>query len=175
MSVFLARVFIILGLFALSAFLVSLTANSALAIPIWFTAVSTWTLILGFRKALAINIPFLIFADVLWDGTVGAIFLGGFLLATATTYTAARVEAQSYLLKTAFHTFLISFFAALVIWLTLAFPDAWFSFALLAVTLKIWGWQALVTVISIVPISEILTRVEAWFDQSYRDQWQKIR
>jgi hypothetical protein len=175
MSAFFVRLLIILILFTLGAFVTSLSGNTALSIPVWFIAVTTWTLALGFRRALFVIIPFLIWADVLWDGTLGPLFLGGFLLATATTYLTVRIETRSYTLKTALYTLLITLFSLFVIWISFSEPPYLFPKSNFLMLGKIFCWQLLITILFIIPLSESINRVEEWLDNSYREQLKKIR
>lgn len=175
MSVFFVRLFIILILFFVGALINALTAQSALNIPIWFIGVTAWTLYLDYRRALFIIIPFLILADVLWDGTLGPVFLGGFLLATATTYLAVRIETSSHALQMAVYSIVISVFSLFVIWISVSEPPFLFPMSDWGMLGKIFLLQLLFTILFIVPLSALINRLEAWLDSSYREQFQKIR
>lgn len=175
MQAFLFRSLALLLLFFLGAFGASLTAHSYLAIPFWFIAITAWTHTLGFRKALFIVIPFLLFADVLWDGKIGELFLGGFLLATATTYLAVRIETRSQMLQWAGYSFLVATSSTVVVWISLAWPNEWLAVANLPLAGKIFLWQFGTTIIFYPLLSRGIQKLEAFLDNSYREQIQKIR
>lgn len=175
MSAFFIRSATVLALFLLSSFLESLIGRPFLAVSIWFIAVSTWTLFLGFRKALWILIPFLVIADVLWDGTVGPVFLSGFLLATATTYIAVRIEDRSAILQIVIACFLISVCAALAV----ITPSFWYQNTLRFLEMKMIGgiflWILVITILFFIPVRKIIKQIERWLDTSKQEQMRKIR
>lgn len=175
MQVFFFRSLVLLALFFLGSLVASLTAENYSALTVWFIAITAWTLLLGFRRALFIILPFLLLADVLWDGRIGELFLGGFLLATATTYLAVRIGTHSELLRWAIYSVLVSFFASLVVWISLAWPNLWLTGGNFVIFGKIFLWQLFLTLILYVPIFTGIRKIENFLDTSYQDQSKKIR
>lgn len=175
MTTFLVRLFLILILFMVGTLVNNLTGQSVLAIPVWFIGITTWTLLLNFRKALFIIIPFLVLADVLWDGRLGPVFLGGFLLATGTTYLAVRIETRSWLLQTMVYSFLISIFSLFVLWASIAEPSYFSSLPDFKMLGELYLYQLIVTALLITPLSGFIHRAESWLDTSYKEQYKKIR
>lgn len=175
MSVFFIRSTTVLALFLLGSFLGSLTEKPFVAVAIWFIAISTWTLFLGFRKALLIIVPFLVVADVLWDGTIGPVFFSGFLLATATTYIAVRIEERSVVLQMVIASFLISICTTLAV----ITPSFWYQNPLSVPEVKMIGsiflWILVITIIFLLSVRKVINRIEVWLDTSKQEQMRKIR
>ena len=175
MQAFLVRFLVVASLFLLGSFLEALTGLSYIAIALWFVALVSWTLLLGFRRALFIIIPFLLFADVLWDAKIGMLFLAGFLTTTGTAYVAVRIEDRSQLLQTAVYSLMIAFFATLVTWIPMGWPRALFTPDNLVIISKVFAVQLTSAALLFIPFFTLFRRIEAGLDTSYREQSKKIR
>jgi hypothetical protein len=175
MKVFFVRFILIAILFLGGAFLSSISEKSYLALPLWYSAVAIWTLILGYRKSLLIVIPFLLLADVLWDGKVGAVFLVGFLLGTATTYLTVRIETRSRTLQMLIYSLLIGLASSLAIGASLGITSATEMLSTLGFLPKVSVIQFLAAAIFFPIVSWIIQGAEKWLDTSYREQMKKIR
>lgn len=175
MKALLIRFVVIGSLFLGGSFLASVTLQSYLALPIWYLAVAIWTLTLGLRKALWIIIPFLVVADVLWDGKIGAVFLAGFLLATLTTYLEIRIETRSRSLQVLVYSFLVGLASAFVLTIGLGWPNFFFPASSLTLLLGIFSLQWLAAIVFFLPLSSYLRAIENLLSISYREQSKKIR
>lgn len=175
MNAFIIRFAVILLLFFMGAFVASITGKNTLVLGVWFTAITVWTLHLGFRKALLIIIPFLVFADILWDGKFGPLFLGGFLLATMTTYVAVRIETQSSFFQTVLYSLAIAVWASAVIGVDIFWQTKGMSLEGLQTFGGEFILQLLTTALVFLPLTAFMNSTESWLDTSYRDQMKKIR
>ena len=175
MNAFVIRLAVILFLFFLGAFIASATGKNFLALVVWFTPLTTWTLRLGFRKSLFIIIPFLVFADILWDGSFGPLFLAGFLLSTMTTYVAVRIESQSSYFQAALYSITIAVWASFVLAVDIFWKADGFSLEGFQIFGGVFMLQLLTSVLVFLPLTALINRTESWLDTSYRDQMKKIR
>ncbi len=175
MKAFFVRSLVIASLFFLGGFLAALTDKSFSALPVYFVAVTVWTLHLGFRKALWVVIPFLLLTDVLWDGVIGGVFLGGFLLATATTYLAVRIETRSQSLQVLVYSTLVGCFSALVVWIAVTAPSFTLTFPTSILIGKTFVLQLFIAILFFIPLSYWIQKTEAWLDTSYQEASKKIR
>ncbi len=175
MKVFLVRFILVALLFLGGAFLSSISEKSYLALPLWYSAVAVWTLFLGYRKSLFIVIPFLLLADVLWDGKVGPVFLAGFLLGTAATYLTVRIETRSRTLQTLIYSLLIGLASSLAIGASFGIIMAPEALSGLAFLLKMSVIQFFAAAVFFPALSWTIQGAEKWLDTSYREQMKKIR
>ena len=175
MQVFLVRFLLIALLFLCGSFLAALTGLGYVAITLWFVALVSWTLLLGFRRALFIIIPFLLFADVLWDAKIGMLFLAGFLTTTGTAYIAVRIEDRSQLLQAVVYSIMVASFATGAIWIPIGWPRALFDAPVILLAGKVFAVQLVGALLLFVPVHTFFRWVETRLDRSYQEQAKKIR
>lgn len=175
MSVLFWRLAVILGLFFLSAFLISATGKSFIGVVPFFMAIVVWTLQLGFRRALFIILPFLFFADILWDNTLGPLMLFGFTLTSGLTFVATRIEAQSQFIQMLLSLIFVTFFSSIVVIYPLLTQSLYVFVANQSSIWSILVWNGLCALVVYFPIQRIILRTETFLDTSYHDQMRKIR
>lgn len=175
MQVFFFRSLMLLALFFLGAFTAGLTDNNYSAICIWYLAIVAWTLLLGFRKALWIVLPFLLLSDILWDGKLGAVFFMGFFLAMATTYLSARIETRSEILQWLLYSSVVCIFSSCTVVSSVVWPNLDMNPPMFLLIGKIIFWQLLIALIFSIPLFQSIRKIENFLDTSFLDQSKKIR
>jgi hypothetical protein len=143
--------------------------SSFLITPLVFMALVAWTLTLGFRKALLVNIPLLFVADVFFDGHLGFFFLIGFLLTAVTSFLSVRISQPFTFLSFCVYSVLIASFATL-------FVFAEQREVLIGLfSIQVISYKVLSTLLCYGPILWLIVTVEHFLDQSDREAFKKIR
>ena len=175
MAAIIIRTGIIFALFFLGSLFEGFFGRAGFALPLWFAAVTVWTLFYGFRSALFLVIPFLFIADLLWDGTIGALFFFGFALATLTTFAAVRIKTHSFLFQTFVYSMFIGFLSTCVPATFLFLKRQSIEVGEILLLLSTFFLHFIIALFFFPVFSHITSRVEKMLDTTYREQMKRIR
>jgi hypothetical protein len=166
MTTFFWRLALIIFFFTVGILLSTLFGAPYLLTLLLFLTTTVWTLILPFKKTVAIIVPMLLIFDVLADGRIGTFFFTGFLLCVATAFFSVRIQKDKFLsAATLFYVLLTSFFACL----NLAYQGQQL------VTLGTAIGHIIFAAVLFLPLLAVVTWLETKLDTSFREAAQKIR